>query len=89
MAKFGTYPNHRNCGLCGKSVQQHTDFLHARLRGAAVLFHWCCFLRQMRESLQQNPPYHPSRNLNQRPPVLPTPRVDTGFTALMPMKAGR
>lgn len=36
---------------CGST----TIFLHARLRGAAVLFHWCCFLRQMRESSQQNP----------------------------------
>jgi hypothetical protein len=24
--------------------------MHARLRGAAVLFHWACFIRQMRES---------------------------------------
>lgn len=55
MAKSRTYPNHRNCGLCGQSVRQHTDFLQAHLRGAAVLFHWCCFLRQMRESSQQSP----------------------------------
>jgi hypothetical protein len=54
MAKSRTYPNHHNCGLCGKSVPQHSDFLHARLRGAAVLFHWCCFLRQLRENSQQN-----------------------------------
>jgi hypothetical protein len=55
MAKSSTYPNNRNCGLCGRSVPQHGDCLHARLRGAAVLFHWCCFLRQMRESSQQYP----------------------------------
>ena len=55
MAKSRTYPNHRNFSLCGKSVLQHSDFLHARLRGATVLFHWCCFLRQMRESSQHNP----------------------------------
>jgi hypothetical protein len=54
MAKSRRYPNHRNCGLCGKSVRQHTDFLHAHLRGAAVLFHWCCFLRQMRETSQRH-----------------------------------
>ena len=54
MAKPGTYPNHRNCGLCGKPVRQHSDFLRARLRGAAVLFHWFCFIRQMRASEQRN-----------------------------------
>jgi hypothetical protein len=56
MAKPGTYPHHRNCGLCGKPVRQHGDFLHARLWGAAVLFYWSCFIRAMRASDQRNAP---------------------------------
>jgi hypothetical protein len=40
----------RICARCHLPVKQHSDFLHARLRGAAVLFHWACFIRQMRES---------------------------------------
>jgi hypothetical protein len=54
MATPRTYPNHRVCGLCGKPVRQHGDFLRAQLRGTAVLFHWCCFIRQMRASDQRN-----------------------------------
>jgi hypothetical protein len=35
-------------------VRQHSDFLRARLRGAAVLFHWFCFIRAMRAREQRN-----------------------------------
>ncbi len=56
MAKPRTYPNHRNCGLCGKPVRQHSDFLRARLRGAVVLFHWSCFIREIRAGGQCNAP---------------------------------
>jgi len=40
----------RICAHCHQPLKQHSDFLRARLRGAAVLFHWACFIRQMRES---------------------------------------
>ena len=50
MAKSKRYPNHRNCGRCGKPVRQSSDFLRARLRGVVVLFHWSCFVMQMREN---------------------------------------
>ncbi len=56
MAKPTTYPNHRNCGLCGKPVRQHSDFLRVWLRGAAVLFHWSCFIREMRARDRRNAP---------------------------------
>jgi hypothetical protein len=47
MTKFN--PS-RICARCHQPVKQHSDFLHARLRGAALLFHWACFIRQMCES---------------------------------------
>ncbi len=50
MAQLRTYPNHRNCGRCGKPVRQDSDCLRAHLCGGVVLFHWGCFVRQMRES---------------------------------------
>jgi hypothetical protein len=56
MAKPRTYPIHRNCGLCGKPVRQQSDFLRAQLLGAAVLFHWSCFIREMRAGDQRNAP---------------------------------
>jgi hypothetical protein len=40
----------RTCARCHQPVKQHSDFLRARLRGTAVLFHWVRFIRQMRES---------------------------------------
>ncbi len=52
MAKSTTYPNHPNCEYCGKPVRQSSDYLRAQLRGAAVLFHWFCFIERMRESDQ-------------------------------------
>jgi hypothetical protein len=42
-------PNHCNCGRCGKPVRQDGNFLRAHLWGA-VLFHWSCFVGQMRDS---------------------------------------
>lgn len=54
MARSGKYPNHRNCGRCGKPIRQGIDFLRAQLGGACVLFHWSCFIALMRESNQGN-----------------------------------
>ena len=54
MAKATIYPNHRNCGRCGKLVRQGSDFLRAQLRGTRVLFHWACFIALMRENDQRN-----------------------------------
>jgi hypothetical protein len=50
MAKSRRYPNHRNCGRYGKPVRQSSDFLRAHLWGVVVLFHWSCFVMQMRET---------------------------------------
>jgi hypothetical protein len=50
MAKSRTYSNHRNCERCGQPVRRDSDFMRAHLWGAVVLFHWACFIRQMRES---------------------------------------
>jgi hypothetical protein len=54
MARSRAKLNQRNCGRCGKPVRQHSDFLRAHLWGAVLLFHWSCFLREMRESDQRN-----------------------------------
>jgi hypothetical protein len=40
----------RICARCHRPVKQDSDFLRAHLRGSALLFHWACFIRQMRES---------------------------------------
>ena len=40
----------RICARCHLPVMQDSDFLRAHLRGVAVLFHWACFIRQMREN---------------------------------------
>jgi len=39
----------RACNRCGGPVKPGSDFLCAHLWGAVVLFHWSCFVRQMRE----------------------------------------
>jgi len=50
MAKSRTYSNRRHCERCGKPVRRDSDFMRAHLWGAVVLFHWPCFISQMRES---------------------------------------
>lgn len=54
MTNSGTDPKHRQCGRCGEPVRQHSDYLRAQWRGACILFHWACFIQQMRESDQRN-----------------------------------
>lgn len=53
MSKPRAYPDHCNCGRCGKPVRQDGNFLRTHLWSAVVLFHWSCFVRQMRESDQR------------------------------------
>jgi hypothetical protein len=54
MANSATDPKHRNCERCGEPVRQHGDYLRAQWRGSCGLFHWACFIQQMRESDQGN-----------------------------------
>jgi oligoribonuclease (3'-5' exoribonuclease) len=72
MEKLRTYRSHRNCGLCGNSVEQAQRFSArtlAGLRGAVplVLFFEADARELAAEYLQR-----PSRNFNERLSVLRT-----------------
>ena len=38
------------CAHCGKPVRQDSNFLRAHLWGQAVLYHWTCFTKLMKEA---------------------------------------
>jgi len=44
----------RHCARCGSFDRHGDDHLRVQMHGATNLFHWRCFLAQMRESGPHN-----------------------------------